>query len=91
MRCSEVKCHGRPAGKGSGGNDLGGKQIWRPEHQGMTAAPKLFPCGSRCTEVAERRPGTALGKADALGEETGSAPKGCRGIGPGTERRIREA
>jgi hypothetical protein len=42
MRCSEVKCHGRPAGKGSGGNDLGGKQTWRLEHKGMTAAPKWF-------------------------------------------------
>lgn len=26
-----------------GRSDLGGKQSWRPEHNGLTAAPKWYP------------------------------------------------
>jgi len=52
-------------GLASGRNDLGGKQTRRPEHKGMTAAPKLEPR----TEVVVRdivgsRPCPNGGKAD---------------------------
>src|SRR6266852_5204711 len=42
IRCSEVNATAALSESGSGGNDLGGKQTWRLEHKGMTAAPKWF-------------------------------------------------
>src|SRR4030095_2898716 len=44
------KRHGCPVRRNrhGGRNDLGGKQNWRPEHKGMTAAAKCGPNRSRC-------------------------------------------
>ena len=47
----------------------------------MTAASKRAPCGSRCTDIVERRPGPNEGKADVLREETGKSTSRATGVG----------
>ena len=68
-------------GSRSGRSDLGGEQTCGPEHQRMTAASKRAPCGSRCTDIVERRPGPNEGKADVLREETGKSTSRATGVG----------
>ncbi len=67
------KRHGRPAdGIRRGGSDLGGKQTWRPEHNGMAAVAK-FPSTVKLLEweFAGEPTCDRTGKADDAGEETG--------------------
>ncbi len=47
----------------------------------MTAAPKVRPDGSRCRDVTKRRPSPNVGKANALGEETGKCTLEAAGVG----------
>ena len=65
----------------SGRSDWGGEQTCGPEHQEMTAASTYRPCESRCTGIAERRPGPNGGKADVVGEETGRGTSRAAGVG----------
>jgi hypothetical protein len=57
----------------------------------MTAAPKSSPYGSRCRDVAKRRPCPNGGKADVLGEETGVGTPRAAGVGvQAREERVAE-
>lgn len=47
----------------------------------MTAASKKTPGRSRCRDAAIRRPGQKAGKANVLGEETGTCTLGAAGAG----------
>ena len=69
----------------SGGNDLGGEQIWRPEHKGISAASKSRSAKSRVRGLeAGSRPTLLLGKADDTKEETGKCTSwDRRGMGSG--------
>ncbi len=65
-----------------GGSDLDGEQTCGPEHNEMTAAPKLTDRPrSRWPVNERRRPGLKAGKAEALGEETGMCTPGAAGVG----------
>src|SRR5260370_18136602 len=70
----------------SGGNDLGGEQIRRPEHKAISAASKSRSAKSRVRGLeAGSRPTLLLGKADDTKEETGKRTSwDSRGIGSGS-------
>jgi hypothetical protein len=74
----------------SGGNDLGGEQIRRPEHKGISAASKSRSAKNRVRGLeAGSRPTLLLGKADDTKEETGKCTSwDRRGMGSGIGRKI---
>jgi len=87
------RSHGCPDRRrpGCGRSNLGGEQIWRPEHERMTAAPRShtvqkLPCGYFA--VSRATPGVV--KAVVPWEETGMSTSGSRrGMGPSIQRKIR--
>src|SRR4030095_7150899 len=75
-------------GSRSGRSALGGEHTCGPEHEEMTTASKRAPYGRRCTGCGERRPGPNEGKADVLGEATGTCTSRAAGV-EGQARRER--
>jgi hypothetical protein len=61
----------------SGGNDLGGEQIWRPEHKGISAASKSRSAKSRVRGLeAGSRPSLLLGKPMTRRKKLANALRG---------------
>jgi hypothetical protein len=75
-----------------GGCNLGGKQVWEPEHNGMTAASKTYASLKlHCGESSVCRTPPTEGEADTFWEATGMCTRGTpRGTGPSTYTRIME-
>jgi hypothetical protein len=75
-----------PCGGGrSGRSARGGEHTCGPAHARRTTASKRAPCGSRCTDMVERRPGPHEGQADVVREETGT--RTARAPGGGVQAR----
>jgi hypothetical protein len=89
--CSARMLKPRPpcAERRSGGDDLGGKQTWRSEHKGISAASKTTRHKVVYAGEAGSRPNDFLGKADDTKEETGKRTSwDRRGRGSGIQRKI---
>src|ERR1043166_3345820 len=80
-----------PYGGGrSGRSDLGGEQTCGPEHQGMTAASKSAPYGSRCTVHSGAPTRSERGEGRCREGRNGHVHlTSRRGRGPSTQGQIR--
>jgi len=73
----------------SGGDDLGGEQRWRSEHNGISAASKTTRRKVVYAGAAGSRPIVSWGKADDTKEETGKCTSwDRRGRGSDIQRKI---
>jgi hypothetical protein len=76
------KSHGCPENRKAirGRCILGGEQIWRPEHQRMTTAPKKLPYRSCSTDIVECRAALTSVKAEVSWEETSMCTRRTAGV-----------